>query len=685
MHHLKGQHVLILGLGASGLAMAKWCVSRGASVSVADTRAAPPNLAVLQRDCPAAQFIAGAFTADILHTKSQSTDDAANVNIRAVFKSPGLTPEEVAPVWSAAKEMGLWVGTELSLFTKALSELKEEMGYEPSVLAITGTNGKTTVTSLTAQMLSRGGLRTVVAGNIGPTLLGTLSEQLELIKDIPAELDEEDLEGLDPSTAQANALNEADVSDHTSSDDSNDDSNDDSINGSVDSLKGHSTDHSTNHATNQSTDEPTQVIAQAVHAGGEQSVAHEVGAVDVGDATEAAEVAEAVEVAEAAEGSENNQDTEDVSVLNLMQKGQNPEHKKYKKHRNILPQAWVLELSSFQLNDCEDFEPTAAAILNITEDHLDWHPDMQSYINAKSKVFGERSHQILCRDDAHVLALRPAELDAKALKKAKADAQANETQWFEREVITYGSDLPSEPGHYGLETVNGMTWLVKAVDPSDDSGEVKSRRKKTPVQADELIMQRLMPADALRIRGAHNALNALAALALCSTARATSVGHGPMLYALREYRGEPHRVEPVARISDVEYFDDSKGTNVGATIAAVKGLGAEHRLIVILGGEGKGQDFAPLCEPLSKYAKLVILMGRDAPVIKDAIQHIDVPVVNAQDLKAAVQIAHERAEFGDAVLMSPACASFDMFDNYEHRAQVFVQAVRELALEVGVV
>jgi len=329
MHHLKGQHVLILGLGASGLAMAKWCVSRGASVSVADTRAAPPNLAVLQRDCPAAQFIAGAFTADILHTKSQSTDDAANVNIRAVFKSPGLTPEEVAPVWSAAKEMGLWVGTELSLFTKALSELKEEMGYEPSVLAITGTNGKTTVTSLTAQMLSRGGLRTVVAGNIGPTLLGTLSEQLELIKDIPAELDEEDLEGLDPSTAQANAVNEADVSGHTSSDDSNDDS----IDGSVDSLNGHSTDHSNNHATNQSTDEPARVSAQAVHAGGELSVAHEVGAVDVGDATEAAEVAET------AEGSEHNQDTEDVSILNLMQKGQNPEHKKYKKHRNILPQA----------------------------------------------------------------------------------------------------------------------------------------------------------------------------------------------------------------------------------------------------------------------------------------------------------------------------------------------------------
>lgn len=642
MHHLKGQHVLILGLGASGLAMAKWCVSRGASVSVADTRADPPNLAVLQKDCPAAQFIAGALTAEILHTKSQLTDGVENVSIRAVFKSPGLTPEEVAPVWSAAKEMGLWVGTELSLFTKALSELKEEMGYEPSVLAITGTNGKTTVTSLTAQMLSRGGLRTVVAGNIGPTLLDTLSEQLVLIKDIPAELDEQDTQGADPSAVQANEMNEAEVSSRTLSFDSDDDSSNDSSN-------------------------------EAAHL-----------SEDVHDTVEQSLDAEGVEETNVSDP-ELNEESDDVSVLNLLQKGQNPEHKKYKKHRNILPQAWVLELSSFQLNDCEDFDPTAAAILNITEDHLDWHPDMHSYIGAKSKVFGEHSHQILCRDDAHVLALRSAQLDAKALKKAKADAQANQTEWFEREVITYGSDLPSEPGHYGLETVNGMTWLVKAVDPSDDSGEVKSRRKKTPVQADELIMQRLMPADALRIRGAHNALNALAALALCSTARATSVGHGPMLYALREYRGEPHRVEPVARIGDVEYFDDSKGTNVGATIAAVKGLGAEHRLIVILGGEGKGQDFAPLCEPLSKYAKLVILMGRDAPAIRHAIQHIDVPVVNAQDLREAVQVAHERAEFGDAVLMSPACASFDMFDNYEHRAQVFVQAVRDLALEEGVV
>jgi UDP-N-acetylmuramoylalanine--D-glutamate ligase len=143
-------------------------------------------------------------------------------------------------------------------------------------------------------------------------------------------------------------------------------------------------------------------------------------------------------------------------------------------------------------------------------------------------------------------------------------------------------------------------------------------------------------------------------------------------------------VEPIGILNDVEFFDDSKGTNVGATVAALQGLGADRKLVVILGGEGKGQDFRPLAAPLARYARAVVLIGRDAPLIREAIASADVPLVDADSMEAAVTLANARAHAGDAVLMSPACASFDMFKNYEHRAQVFCAAVKELALSSGV-
>jgi UDP-N-acetylmuramoylalanine--D-glutamate ligase len=198
--------------------------------------------------------------------------------------------------------------------------------------------------------------------------------------------------------------------------------------------------------------------------------------------------------------------------------------------------------------------------------------------------------------------------------------------------------------------------------------------------AEELHIQRLMPADALRIRGRHNATNALAALALSC---ACGCALGPVLYGLREYRGEPHRVESVGIINEVEFFDDSKGTNVGATVAALSGLGADRKLIVILGGEGKGQDFSPLAEPVARYARAVVLMGRDAPLIRTALESSGVPLADADSMAQAVLLANAKAHAGDAVLMSPACASFDMFDNYEHRARVFCDAVAELASAAG--
>jgi UDP-N-acetylmuramoylalanine--D-glutamate ligase len=197
----------------------------------------------------------------------------------------------------------------------------------------------------------------------------------------------------------------------------------------------------------------------------------------------------------------------------------------------------------------------------------------------------------------------------------------------------------------------------------------------------ELHFQRLMPAEALRIRGRHNAVNALAALALASSAGCSL---GPMLYGLREYRGEPHRVQSVGVLDGVEYFDDSKGTNVGATVAAISGLGAERKLVLILGGEGKGQDFTPLAAPVARHVRAVVLIGRDAPLIRSALQACGVALWDADSMTAAVHLAQQRAQAGDAVLLSPACASFDMFDNYEHRAKEFYQAVQELALQAGV-
>jgi UDP-N-acetylmuramoylalanine--D-glutamate ligase len=240
---------------------------------------------------------------------------------------------------------------------------------------------------------------------------------------------------------------------------------------------------------------------------------------------------------------------------------------------------------------------------------------------------------------------------------------------------TFGTDLPRRPGDWGLETVNGMAWLVRAL-PADET-----RQKKRGAQPDEdLVLQRLMPAEALRIRGRHNAANALAALALATAAGAALA---PMLHGLREYRGEPHRVASVAVIDGVEYFDDSKGTNVGATLAAINGLGAERRLVVILGGDGKGQDFSPLADAVRTHVHTVVLIGRDAPRLREALADTGVPLIDAATLPDAVQVASQQAREGQAVLLSPACASLDMFKHYAHRAEVFCDAVQAIATERG--
>jgi UDP-N-acetylmuramoylalanine--D-glutamate ligase len=243
-----------------------------------------------------------------------------------------------------------------------------------------------------------------------------------------------------------------------------------------------------------------------------------------------------------------------------------------------------------------------------------------------------------------------------------------------RTILRFGLNAPQSPGDFGLVEENGMAWLVRAL-PADDTFKAKKN------EAVEIHLQRLMPADALRVRGRHNAANALAALALAS-----SIGCplAPMLHGLREYTGEPHRVQPAGLIGGVEAYDDSKGTNVGATVAALDGLGqdkAPGKLVVILGGDGKGQDFSPLTRPLARHARAVATIGRDAAAIEAVIEGVHFQ--RHDTLPAAVAWCFEQAKSGDAVLLSPACASLDMFSNYAHRAEVFMQAVRALAADRG--
>ena len=327
-----------------------------------------------------------------------------------------------------------------------------------------------------------------------------------------------------------------------------------------------------------------------------------------------------------------------------------------------LPEVWVLELSSFQLSTTRSLTCDAAVVLNITDDHLDWHDTLQTYAAAKARIFAAKTIRILNRDDEKVAAM------------ARKDGS----------TVTFGTQAPASGNSYGIVVDHGVAWLAWAEDQS-----VPVRRKKAEDQPSQvpgrplLRMHRLMPVDALALRGRHNAMNALAALAL---ARAIDCPLAPMMHALSRYAGEPHRLQLIATIAGVAYYDDSKGTNVGATVAALEGLGAEgKKLIVIAGGEGKGQNFEPLAAPVARHARAVVVIGRDADAIRSALEHgaAGVRLLDAKTLEKAVDVATAHARPGDAVLLSPACASFDMFRNYMHRGEVFADAVRDLSAEAG--
>ncbi len=511
------KNILILGLGESGFAMAKWCLRNGASLRLVDTR----DREKLNEQQKA--WLSELEFAGLKEVHFGSLDDVQLDHVDVIGMSPGLSPlqEPVKSFLAKAEALGIDIWGEIEFFARAIAALDrmaqaDGLQYKPAVLAVTGTNGKTTTTALTGQLCERAGKRVAVAGNISPAALDKLISCL---------------------------------------------------------------------------DESDQI--------------------------------------------------------------------------SDMPEIWVLELSSFQLMYTSTFNATAATVLNITQDHLDWHGDMQAYVDAKANIFGQDTICILNRDDPLVMGLLSAEQKANQL------------------VITFGANRPDEQGAFGIEhdlRAGGIDWLVWAEVDEDLEPQPKRRRKVAVVEDEPLRLKRLIPADALRIRGRHNALNALAALAL---ARAAGLPMNVLLHGLRDYHGEPHRVQSVAIVSNVEYVDDSKGTNVGATVAALNGLSASEsgkRIWLIAGGEGKGQDFSPLRDPVLRFVKGVFLIGKDAPIIAETLSG-SISCVMSETLQNAVTEAAKKAQSGDIVLLSPACASFDQFKDYIARAEVFISEVQELGMQ----
>ena len=433
---LAGKRVLVLGLGDTGLSVARWIERHHGNVRVADTRASPPR-----KENFGGELHLGPFHVELL----------AGIDLLCI--SPGLPLSE--PLVGEAVERKIPIVGDVELFAWQNSA---------KVIAVTGTNGKSTVTALAGHLLRAAGIDCEVAGNIGPPVLQACAKRQDSGK---------------------------------------------------------------------------------------------------------------------------------------------------------LAEAWVLELSSYQLETTWSLAPAAAAMLNLTEDHFDRYASLDEYAAAKARVFLGAAVQVLNRDDP----------------RSRAMAQPG------RKTVTFGLDAPPGDADFGVagaRLVHGKSEIVAI--------------------------------DELAIRGSHNVANALAACALVSVFKISREG---LRAGLKTFRGLPHRLQLVATRAGVEWYDDSKGTNVGATVAALRGLG--RKCILILGGEGKGQDFSPLREPVREFASHVLLIGRDAPLIAEAIAG-----ENCDSLDEAVRRASEIAKAGEAVLLSPACASFDMFRDYRHRGEAFAQAVNRL-------
>ncbi len=436
--------VVVAGLGKTGVSCIRHLLRRGVPVRATDSRDAPPGLASLGELAGRVELRLGGLDAGLLEGASQ------------LLMSPGLSLEE--PIARAARDRGIEVIGDVELFARAATA---------PVVGITGTNGKSTVTSLVAHLARGAGKRVLAGGNLGEPALDLL--------DAP------------------------------------------------------------------------------------------------------------------------------------------------------VPDLYVLELSSFQLETSFSLAPCAATVLNLSADHLDRYGSIEDYARAKQRIFAHAASMVLNAEDPRVMAMRREGVPTRTFAVRRADADY---------ALAAGS--------------GGADMLVRHGEP-------------------------LIEASALKIMGRHNLANALAALAL---GEAAGLDRGPMLAALKTIAGLPHRSQWIADVDGVRFVDDSKGTNVGATLAAVEG--SERRLVMILGGDGKGQQFAPLAAALRGRARAAVLIGRDAALIAAAIGCV-CPFEHAASMPEAVAAAARLARAGDTVLLSPACASLDMFRDYAHRGEVFAAAVHELA------
>jgi UDP-N-acetylmuramoylalanine--D-glutamate ligase len=449
----EGRHVVVLGAGLTGASLVRYLTREGAHVRVADTRAEPP----FAKEIPV-PVVTGEFT------------DATFAGADMIAISPGVPKDQ--PAIASAVARGVELVGDIELFARALPA-------EQKLLAITGTNGKTTVTALTGALCRAAGLDAVVAGNIGDAVLDVLA-------------------AYDPGAC-------------------------------------------------------------------------------------------------------------------------------------AWPDVFVLELSSFQLETTSSLKPTAAAVLNVTDNHLDRYTGLEAYAAAKARIFANAGIQVLNRDDARSIAMRiPG-----------------------RPVESFGGSVPAAEGEWGLVRFDRVTWLAHG-------GGL------------------LVPTDSLALVGRHNALNALAALALVSTVARID---RKLLEGLKSFAGLPHRMERVVEAGRVAYIDDSKATTVVATQAALDGI--ERPAVLIAGGDGKGQDFRPLKSSVDADCRAVLLIGRDAPIIAAALEGTPAHVEVVGTLDAAVDRAIKLAEPGDAVLLSPACASLDQFKSYVERGESFKARVRARLAEIA--
>jgi UDP-N-acetylmuramoylalanine--D-glutamate ligase len=449
----EGRHAVVLGAGLTGASLVRYLVREGAQVRVADTRPSPP----FAKDLPV-PVATGEFS------------DATFAGADMIAISPGVAKDQ--PAIAGAVARGVELVGDIELFARALPPAQK-------VLAITGTNGKTTVTALTGALCRGAGLDVVVAGNIGDAVLDALA-------------------AYDPGAC-------------------------------------------------------------------------------------------------------------------------------------AWPDVFVLELSSFQLETTWSLAPTAATVLNVSDNHLDRYQDLDAYAAAKARIFSNAGIQVLNRDDPRSLAMRiPG-----------------------RPVESFGASVPAAEGEWGLVRFDRVTWLAHG-------GGL------------------LVPTDALALVGRHNALNALAALALTSTVARID---RKVLDALKSFAGLAHRMERVVEAGRVAYIDDSKATTVVATQAALDGI--ERPAVLIAGGDGKGQDFRPLKSSVDADCRAVLLIGRDAQRIATALEGTPARVELVGTLETAVRRAIELAEPGDAVLLSPACASLDQFKSYVERGEAFKAHVRARLAELA--